>query len=147
MNNQFVTGSAKLQVAERFTPQQKAWLIAGAVTLGVLAFAAAGMALAATGGGAVDGGTGGSDILQSVYNLLQSAVTGSVGKVLVLLLIVIGIAGGMFRGSLTAFALGVGAGIGLYFAPTVINAIFSATVMPHAIAASWQHVSLLAAYL
>lgn len=114
-----------------YTASQRAWLIAGAVLLTLFAALFAQHVLAATGGGSTGTG-GGADILQSVYDLLQSAVTGTLGKVLTLLIVVVGIGIGIMSQSLLAFAVGVGAGIGLYFSPTIIDALFTAVVMPHA---------------
>lgn len=108
-----------------YTAVERAWMIAGLMVLALAVMLCAEHALAAAGGST---GTG-SDILSSVYDLLKAAVTGTVGRVLTLLIVIVGIAAGIMSQSLLAFAVGLGAGIGLFFAPDIIDALSTATVM------------------
>lgn len=75
-------------------------------------------ALAGTGGGAFD----------PVWTMLTDWSQGALGRIIAGALILVGIVAGIARQSLMAFAVGIGAGIGLYNAPTVINSIFTATL-------------------
>lgn len=109
-----------------YTAAERAWMTAGLLVLAVMVMLFAQHALAAANAGS---GTG-ANILQDVYDLLKSAVTGTLGKTLILLIVVVGIAAGVMRQSLLAFAVGLGAGIGLFFAPTIIDALSTAVVMP-----------------
>ena len=76
------------------------------------------IALAGTGGGAFD----------PVWTMLTDWSQGALGRIIAGALILVGIVAGIARQSLMAFAVGIGAGIGLYNAPTVINSIFVATL-------------------
>lgn len=62
-----------------------------------------------------------------VYTTLAGWIKGSLGRVIVIGMIIIGIIAGMARQSLMAFALGIGAGIGLYYTPEIVESIVSAT--------------------
>lgn len=112
-----------------YTASQRAWMIAGLLVLAfmVMLFAQHAMAAAAA------SGSGGTDpqALTSVYDLLKGAVTGTLGRVLTLLIVIVGVAVGIMSQSLMAFAVGLGAGIGLFFAPSIIDALSTATVVIH----------------
>ena len=68
------------------------------------------------------------DELASAYTQIVNLTQGSLGRLITLLFIVVGIVGGIARQSLIAFAVGLGGGIGLYNAPTIITAVFGASV-------------------
>ncbi|MNG32223.1 hypothetical protein D3C84_1181790 [compost metagenome] len=53
---------------------------------------------------------------------------GTLGRILIGLMILTGIGAGVLRQSLMPFVTGVGGGIGLYAAPDVIESIMTATV-------------------
>ena len=64
-------------------------------------------------------GTGG-DEFSDVWTTIKDWTQGTLGRV--------GIISGVARQSLMAFAIGIGGGIGLYNAPTIIESILTATV-------------------
>lgn len=114
-----------------YTKRQKAWMATGAALLFVGLFFAAQAALAITTGGG-GGGGGGGTTFDPVWQILVDWTTGTLGRIITLLIILVGIVAGVLTQSLGAFAVGLGAGLGLYFAPTIITAVFSATVVPMA---------------
>lgn len=54
---------------------------------------------------------------------------GSLGKGVSIAFILVGIVMGVVRQSLMAFAIGVGAALGLNYAPTVVDTMFSAVIL------------------
>jgi len=66
--------------------------------------------------------------LGDVYTSLTEWTKGSVGKVISMGMILVGIVGGIARQSLMAFATGIGGGLGLYNADTIIDTVFNATL-------------------
>jgi len=66
--------------------------------------------------------------LSDVYTTLTDWSQGTVGKVIALGMILVGITAGIANQSLMAFAIGIGGGLGLYNAPTIIDTVFSATL-------------------
>lgn len=64
----------------------------------------------------------------AVFTTLKDWVEGSLGRVLAIAMIVIGITMGVARQSILAFAIGIAAGLGLYTAPTIIESIVSVTI-------------------
>ncbi|WP_338885756.1 TraA family conjugative transfer protein [Xenorhabdus sp. TH1] len=101
------------------------------VMLSVLAIAiVAAMALAFAYGNGTEQ-TGFKDVWEQITQYMQ----GSLGRVLVGLIVVVGIAAAVVRQSLMTFAVAVGAAIGLYYAPDIVNGIMSsseavATILP-----------------
>lgn len=83
-----------------------------------LAMIAASVALAGTGG----------DTFDSVWITLTDWMQGTLGRILIGLMILTGIGAGVLRQSLMPFVTGVGGGVGLYAAPDVIESIMTATV-------------------
>lgn len=67
--------------------------------------------------------------LADVYSSLTDWATGNVGKVIALGMILVGIVAGIANQSLMAFAVGIGGGLGLYNAPTIIDTVFNATLL------------------
>jgi len=84
----------------------------------VVAMTGASMALAGTGG----------DTFDSVWITLTDWMQGTLGRILIGLMILTGIGAGVLRQSLMPFVTGVGGGVGLYAAPDVIESIMTATV-------------------
>ena len=72
-------------------------------------------------------GGGGSEF-DDVWNTLKDWTQGTLGRIVAGAIILVGIIGGIARQSLMAFAMGVGGGMGLYNAPTIIESIMSATI-------------------
>jgi conjugal transfer pilus assembly protein TraA len=64
----------------------------------------------------------------AVFLTLKDWTEGSLGRVLAISMILIGITMGVARQSIMAFAVGIAAGLGLYTAPTVIESVVSATL-------------------
>ncbi|EJY6032680.1 hypothetical protein FA341_15135 [Pseudomonas aeruginosa] len=97
-------------------------------TLQTMAIAAAmvvaGTALAGTGG----------DTFDSVWITLTEWMQGTLGRILIGLMILTGIGAGVLRQSLMPFVTGVGGGVGLYAAPDVIESVMSATIPAAAVA-------------
>lgn len=105
-----------------YTQSQRVWLAIGLVVFVTSLFVASQFAFAGT---AVGGSTG----LDDVWTTLTDFVQGTLGRIITLLIIVVGVAAGILRQSLGAFAVGLGAGIGLYYAPDIVDQLFGATIM------------------
>lgn len=73
-------------------------------------------------------GVGGADAFNSVWTTVKSWTQGTLGKVMALVMILVGIAAGIARQSLMGFVVGAGSGIGLYSAPLVIESIMGASL-------------------
>jgi len=72
--------------------------------------------------------TGTAAALDPVWQMLVDFTNGTLGRIITLLIIVVGIGAGILTQSLGAFAVGIGAGIGLSFAEEIINALFGAAL-------------------
>lgn len=72
-------------------------------------------------------GTGG-DTFDSVWITLTEWMQGTLGRILIGLMVLTGIGAGVLRQSLMPFVTGVGGGVGLYASPDVIESIMTATV-------------------
>lgn len=100
----------------------------GMAAVTALYFATSSNALAVTSSG-VGAGTPGqgsqqaSDVFSPLYKTLVAWTDGPLGKFIALLAIIIGIAAGIMRQSLTAVVIGLGAAIIFANAPTIIDAI------------------------
>lgn len=70
-------------------------------------------------------GTGPFD---TVWTMIVTWTQSGLGRVIAGTLVLVGIVAGIARQSLMAFATGIGAGIGLYNMPTIIDSIFTATL-------------------
>ncbi len=64
----------------------------------------------------------------AVFTTLKDWVEGSLGRVLAIAMIIIGITMGVARQSIMAFAIGIAAGLGLYTAPAIIESIVAVTI-------------------
>ena len=90
-----------------------------AQTIGLVALMlAAGVAMAGTG----------STTFDSVWVTITDWMQGTLGRVLVGMMILTGIGAGVLRQSLMSFVVGVGGGVGLYAAPDIIESIMTATI-------------------
>lgn len=79
------------------------------------------------GAGVAMAGTG-STTFDSVWTTITDWMQGTLGRVLVGMMILTGIGAGVLRQSLMSFVVGVGGGVGLYAAPDIIESIMTATV-------------------
>lgn len=77
--------------------------------------------------GDAQAGTGGEEFAE-VWDTLKDWIQGTLGRVVCDSMILVGIVAGVARQSISAFAVGIGGGIGLYNTPTVIESVLSATV-------------------
>lgn len=77
-------------------------------------------------------GSGGSGLataeLEDIFNYLRGWTEGSIGKIITLAVILVGAAAAVMERSMWAFVVGLAIGLGLYSAPGVVTALFSATV-------------------
>ncbi len=73
-------------------------------------------------------GTGGSTEFGSIYTMLTGWLQGTLGRILAITFVAVGLVSGVVRGSIMGFVLGIAAGLGLYTAPTVIDAIVTAVI-------------------
>lgn len=87
-------------------------------------FVVAFLTLMATSAHAGAGGTEFDDVWESIKDWTQ----GGLGRVIAGGMVLIGVAAGMARQSLMAFALGVGGAMGLFYAPTILESIMTATL-------------------
>lgn len=108
--------SSSARVAD--TTHSRAWATLGlmVVMLGLLVIPQ--LAFAGSGGGELD----------PIWNMLVDFVEGSLGRIITLLIIIVGIGAGILTQSLGAFAIGLGAGIGLAFSPDIVHSLFGATL-------------------
>lgn len=83
----------------------------------------------------------GHDNFGSVWDTLKAWTQGSLGRVIAGAMILVGIIGGVARQSIMAFAVGIAGGMGLTYAPDIIETIVSATV-EHADAATAAAVTI-----
>ncbi len=67
--------------------------------------------------------TGFSDVWKTITDYMQ----GSLGRVLVGLIVIVGVAAAVVRQSLMVFAVAVGAAIGLYYSPDIIDGMMAST--------------------
>lgn len=74
----------------------------------------------------VQAGTGGTEF-QEVYDLLEDWATGTLGKIIALGALIVGIGFGLVRQSVIAAVVGIAMALVLNFGPTVISGIITAT--------------------
>lgn len=75
---------------------------------------------------------------EDVWQTLKDWTNGSLGRVIAGSMILVGIIGGIARQSIMSFAVGIAGGMGLTYAPNVIESIVGATIanVPAATAAA-----------
>lgn len=79
-----------------------------------------------------EAGTGGSEF-DSIWETVKDWSQGTLGRVISVVMVLVGIVGGIARQSIMAFAIGVGGGVGLYNTPNIIESIVTATISNQAI--------------
>ena len=89
----------------------------------VTAMMALGIVLMATSN--AHAGAGGTEFAP-IYTLIEGWSQGSLGKLLALTMLLVGIVSGIARQSIMAGAVGLGAAVTVFYAPTVINTMVSA---------------------
>lgn len=95
--------------------------------VGLALFAMLALALLAALPDIAHAGAGGT-AFDDVWLWLKDNIQGTLGRIIVGAMIIVGIIGGVAKQSLIAFAIGVGGGIGLYNTPLVLENMVSATV-------------------
>lgn len=70
-------------------------------------------------------GTGGTEF-DSIWTTLTDWMEGTLGRIAAGAMILVGIIAGVARQSLMSFAVGIGGGLGLYNAPTVLDGVMTA---------------------
>jgi conjugal transfer pilus assembly protein TraA len=91
------------------------------------ALAMGGVAMAFLFSDAAYAGGGGMEF-DEVWTTLREWTTGTLGKIVAGAMILVGIIAGIARQSLMAFAIGIAGGMGLNYAPDIIENIMSATL-------------------
>jgi conjugal transfer pilus assembly protein TraA len=77
--------------------------------------------------GAALAGAGGTEF-QATYDMLIGWMTGLLGRIIAIAFIIVGLIAGVARQSIMSFAIGIAAGLGLFMAPDIIDAVVSATL-------------------
>lgn len=72
-------------------------------------------------------GAGGT-AFDDVWTTLKDWTEGTLGRIIAIAMITVGIVSGIANQSLMSFAMGIGAGLGLYNAPTVVEGLMTATL-------------------
>ena len=85
---------------------------------------AAALAAAFLAPAALIAGTGGSEF-DPIWTLITDWSQGALGRVIAGVMILVGLVGGIGRQSIMSLALGVGGGVGIFYAPTILDAVVS----------------------
>jgi conjugal transfer pilus assembly protein TraA len=85
------------------------------------------LALTVLGPESVLAGTGGTEF-QATYDMLIGWMTGLLGRIIAIAFIIVGLIAGVARQSIMSFAIGIAAGLGIFMAPDIIDAVVSATL-------------------
>ncbi|EIC22795.1 TraA family conjugative transfer protein [Thiorhodovibrio frisius] len=72
-------------------------------------------------------GAGGTEF-QATYDMLIGWMTGLLGRIIAVAFIIVGLIAGVARQSIMSFAIGIAAGLGLFMAPDIVDAVVSATL-------------------
>jgi len=72
-------------------------------------------------------GNGGNNEFGAIYTIDPLALA-TLGRIMAVTFVAVGLVGGVMRGSIMGFVVGIAAGLGVYTAPTVIDAIVTATL-------------------
>ena len=70
----------------------------------------------------------GSSEFEPVWNKLEYWIKGRLGHIIAGFMVLVGIVGGIRNGSLMAFAVGIGCGLGLHYSPDIIMGLMGATL-------------------
>ncbi len=70
----------------------------------------------------------GSSEFEKVWIQIKYWIQGRLGHIIAGFMVLVGIVGGVRNGSLMAFAVGIGCGLGLHYAPDIITGLMGATL-------------------
>jgi conjugal transfer pilus assembly protein TraA len=73
---------------------------------------------------AIMAGTGGTEF-DPIWTLITDWSQGALGRVIAGVMVIVGLVGGIARQSIMALALGIGGGVGVFYAPTILDAVVS----------------------
>jgi len=76
---------------------------------------------------AVIAGTGGTEF-DPVWALVTDWTQGALGRIIAGTIILVGIVAGIANQSLMSFTIGIGGGVGLFYAPTIIDSVVTGTL-------------------
>lgn len=76
---------------------------------------------------ALAGNAGGQEF-DDIWDTLEGWVQGTLGRIIALVMVLVGIVFGIARQNIMAFVMGPAAGIGLFYAPSVIQSIMGASL-------------------
>ena len=110
-----------------FADKRKVYKFLGVVSLFALAVFALFMPEQAMAAGAADSSAAHTDDFDDIWETLVAWTQGSLGRVIAGAMILVGIIGGIARQSLMAFAIGIAGGMGLTYAPNIIDTVISAS--------------------
>lgn len=71
-------------------------------------------------------GTGGGAEFDEIWDTLEGWVQGTLGRIIALTMIVVGIVFGVAKQNIMAFVMGPAAGIGLFYSPAIIENVMGA---------------------
>lgn len=78
--------------------------------------------------GAAFAGTGGNAEFGPVYTMLQGWFQGTLGKIIALSAMGVGLAWGVVKQSIMAVVTGIGSGLGVYYGPTIVENVVVAAL-------------------
>ena len=116
MNTHFVNGGLVQKLQPNLTMFVRSPVL---LAIAFVALVVAPDAFAGSGGAAFD----------DVWIWITDNIQGTLGRIIIGLMITVGIAAGVANQSLISFVIGVGGGIGLYNTPTVLETLISGTVV------------------
>ena len=103
--------------------------ILGRVILGSAILLACGNVLAGTGGaGGVQGATTSTEF-DDLWNMLVGWSSGSLGKIISLAAVIIGIAAGLLRQSVSAAVIGISMAVIFQWGPSIIDSVITSTAV------------------
>lgn len=94
---------------------------------GAVSLSLAAVSLAFAGDAFAADSAGGAEF-DAVWETLVAWTTGTLGKIVAGAMILVGIIGGIARQSLMAFAIGIAGGMGLNYAPDIIEGVMTSTL-------------------
>ncbi|MEZ5934839.1 MAG: TraA family conjugative transfer protein [Alphaproteobacteria bacterium] len=73
---------------------------------------------------------GGGEEFSEVYDTLTDWIEGILGRIIAVVMVVAGVAIGIARQSIAAFGIGIASALGLVNAPTIVDNIVTASLVP-----------------